>query len=176
MKGKLLAIVILASAAIAGGVMYYMQIYGFYYDVDAQPGQDVALLPLEAEASEPIAYSGFQAIDADSSPIRYRACFNTELSLDELSATYRPAEGVEPLTAPDWFDCYDALALGEALASGTARAYLGTKNIHFGVDRVVAVTDDGRGYVWHALNDCGKKAYDGTVIGEACPPRGERGQ
>ena len=39
------------------------------------------------------------------------------------------------------------------------------------VDRVVAITEDGRGYVWHELNDCGAKAYDGSPTGEACPPR-----
>ncbi|HBR38682.1 MAG TPA: histidine kinase, partial [Sulfitobacter pontiacus] len=38
-------------------------------------------------------------------------------------------------------------------------------------DRIVAITSDGRGYVWHELNDCGDKAYDGTVVGEACPER-----
>ena len=44
------------------------------------------------------------------------------------------------------------------------------KNVHYGVDRIVAITDDGRGFVWHELNDCGEKAYDGTVVGEECPP------
>ncbi|MFA3916023.1 DUF6446 family protein [Ruegeria hyattellae] len=173
MKGKLLAIVILVSAAAAGGLMYYMQIYGFYYDVEPQPGQDVALLPIEGGPPEAISYSAFQAIDADSSPIRYRACFDTVLSLDELSATYRAVEGAEPLTAPGWFACFDGLVLAAALEDGTARSYLATKNIHYGVDRVVAITDDGQGYAWHVLNDCGKKAYDGTVVGEACPPRPE---
>jgi hypothetical protein len=37
------------------------------------------------------------------------------------------------------------------------------------------VTDDGFGYVWHELNNCGHKAYDGTVVGEECPPRPETG-
>ncbi|MEX0350149.1 MAG: DUF6446 family protein, partial [Paracoccaceae bacterium] len=132
MKGKLLAIVILVSAVAAGGLMYYMQIYGFYYDVEAQPGQDVALVPLEGQAPEPIPYGNFQAIDADSSPIRFRACFTTDLSLDDLSASYRALDEVEPLTAPGWFDCYDALALAEALSAGKAQTYLAAKNIHYG--------------------------------------------
>lgn len=171
MKGKLLAIILLVSAATAGAAMYYMQIYGFYYDVDPQPGQDVSLVPLGAETPEPIAYTGFQAIDADSSPIRYRACFETDLGLDELSARYQVVEDAEPLTTPAWFDCFDELALADAISAGTARAYLGAKNIHFGVDRIVAVTEDGKGYAWHVLNNCGHKAYDGTVVGEDCPPR-----
>lgn len=77
------------------------------------------------------------------------------------------------MTAPGWFNCYDAVAIAEALKSGQAQAFLGVKNIHYGVDRIVAVTSDGKGFVWHALNNCGEKAYDGTVVGEECPPRPE---
>ena len=58
-----------------------------------------------------------------------------------------------------------------ALKSGKATAFLGQKNIHYGVDRIVAITQDGRGYAWQELNNCGEKAYDGTVVGEDCPPR-----
>ncbi len=170
MTGKLLAIILLASAALAGAGMYYLQVYGFYYDVAARPGEDVVLLSKGSEIPEPIAYSAFQAIDADSSPIRYRACFETELTVEDLAA-YQTVENAEPLTAPGWFDCYDAAAIAEALKSGQAQAFMGAKNIHYGVDRIVAVTENGKGYVWHALNNCGEKAYDGTVVGEECPPR-----
>ncbi len=168
MTGKLLAIILLVSAIVAGVGMYYLQIYGFYYDVEPSPGRDVLLI--QDDEPTPIPYSAFQAIDADSSPIRYRACFETELTLDEMQA-YQTVEDAEPLTAPGWFDCYDAVALADALKSGQAQAFLGAKNIHFGVDRIVAVTQDGKGYIWHVLNNCGEKAYDGTVIGEECPPR-----
>ena len=33
MSGKIIGIVIMMSALIAGGVLYYMQIYGFYEEV-----------------------------------------------------------------------------------------------------------------------------------------------
>lgn len=172
MTGKFLVLILVLSTILAGAGMYYLQVYGFYYDVTPQPGEDVSLLAKGADAPEPIAYTAFQAIDADSSPIRYRACFDTDLSAEDLSA-YQPVENPEPLTAPAWFDCYDAVAIGDALASGQAQAFIGAKNVHFGVDRIVAVTTDGKGYVWHALNNCGEKAYDGTVVGEECPPRPE---
>ncbi|WP_420584320.1 DUF6446 family protein [Ruegeria sp.] len=172
MTGKLLAIILLVSAALAGAGMYYLQVYGFYYEVAAQPGEDVVLLTNGTETPQPIAYTSFQAIDADSSPIRYRACFETDLTEEDLAAFQR-VENSEPLTAPGWFDCYDAIAIADALKSGRAQAFMGTKNIHYGVDRIVAVTSDGKGYVWHALNNCGEKAYDGTVVGEDCPPRPE---
>ncbi|WP_424830939.1 DUF6446 family protein [Ruegeria sp.] len=172
MTGKLLAIILLLSALLAGAGMYYLQVYGFYYDVEPVPGQDVVLLENGADEPTPIAYSAFRAIDADSSPIRYRACFETELTPDQL-AGFQPVEHPEPLTAPGWFDCYDAVSLAQDLKSGQARAFMGVKNIHYGVDRIVAVTNDGHGFVWHALNNCGEKAYDGTVVGEECPPRPE---
>lgn len=171
MTGRILVIALVLSAAVAAVALYYLQVYGFYYEVEAAPGQDVRLVPQGGSEGQPIAYSGFRAIDADSSPIRYRACFETDLSLDELSAAFTPAGKSEPRTAPGWFDCFDAKEIGEALKEGRARAFIGQKNIHFGVDRIIAVTDTGKGFAWHELNNCGQKAYDGTVIGEECPPR-----
>lgn len=170
MTGKLLAILLLLSALAAGVGMYYLQVYGFYYTVEPRPGQDVMLLAEEADTPAPVAYSAFQAIDANSSPIRYRACFETDLTAQDL-AGFVKVEDPEPLTAPGWFECYDAVTLAATLASGQAQAFMGEKNIHYGVDRIVAITQDGKGYVWHALNNCGEKAYDGTVVGEECPAR-----
>ncbi|MEX0279330.1 MAG: DUF6446 family protein [Ruegeria sp.] len=170
MTGKLLAIILLVSALAAGIGMYYLQIYGFYYEVEPNAGQDVVLIEKGSEDPTPIRYSEFQAIDADSSPIRYRACFATDLRPDDLR-TYLRVEDAEPLTAPGWFDCFDAADLADALKSGEAQAFMGIKNVHYGVDRIVAVTQDGRGFAWHELNNCGEKAYDGTVVGEECPPR-----
>ena len=59
--------------------------------------------------------------------------------------------------------------------TGAVLVFLGQKNVHYGVDRIVAIHEDGRGWVWQDLNDCGEKAYDGTVIGEECPPRPDSG-
>ena len=53
---------------------------------------------------------------------------------------------------------------------GEGQAFLAQKNVHYGVDRIVAILPGGRGYVWHQLNNCGELAYDGTQIGEDCPP------
>lgn len=165
MTGKIMGIVIMLSALIAGAGMYYLQVYGFYQQLETQ---DVTLVSLSTEQPEPILTDGFQGIDADSSPIRYRACFTTTLSLPLLTETYELAEAT-PRNAPDWFACFNAAALGAEIEAGTALTFLGAKNVHYGVDRIVAITDDGRGYVWHELNDCGEKAYDGTVVGEECP-------
>ena len=171
MTGRLLVLLLLFAAVIAGGGLYYLQVYGYYHTVPSVPGQDVQLVTLENGTTVAIPYENFQAIDAESSPIRYRACFTTSLSLEQLSETYVSVAKAEPRNAPAWFECFDSAAIVQALETGEARAFLGAKNIHYGTDRIVAITSDGRGYVWHDLNDCGDKAYDGTVTGEECPPR-----
>jgi hypothetical protein len=173
MTGKILGGFIVISALIAGAALYYLQIYGFYREVEAPVG-GVALLTIDGNVAEVIPMEGFRAIDADSSPIRYRACFTTPYSLALLTETFRMVENATPRIAPGWFDCFDAEAIGGELEAGTALTFMSQKNVHFGVDRIVAITSDGRGYVWHELNDCGEKAYDGTIVGEECPPPPQR--
>jgi len=170
MSGKLVGLAILFSALVAGAALYYLQIYGFYKDA-SDSLTEVRLVSTTEDATQLIAAQDISAIDAESSPIRFRACFTTTAELSTLTAAYQPYESAVPRNAPYWFDCFDAEALAEALKSGTARAFLGEKNVNFGVDRIVAITQDGRGYIWHELNDCGEKAYDGTIIGEECPAR-----
>lgn len=174
MSGKLIGIVLILSGLIAGVGLYYLQVYGFYREVPASQAPDVQLVALATDLPEPVPYDNFSAIDADSSPIRFRACFTTSLSLSALTETYRLVdEEVTPRNAPRWFDCFDAFEIAAALESDAALAFLGQKNIAYGVDRIVVITDDGKGFIWHELNECGTKAYDGTVVGEACPPRPE---
>ncbi|WP_147103912.1 DUF6446 family protein [Tateyamaria sp. syn59] len=168
MSGKIIGIVIVLSGIIAGAALYYLQVYGFYDEVVEA---DVQLVSVVTDAPEPIPFDNFQAIDADSSPIRYRACFTTDMSLALLTETYVGLDDATPRNAPGWFDCFDAAAIAAELDAGTALPFLGQKNVDFGVDRIVAITEDGRGYVWHELNDCGEKAYDGTIVGEECPER-----
>ncbi|QBF32716.1 DUF6446 family protein [Thalassococcus sp. S3] len=176
MSGKIVGIVLILSGLIAGASLYYLQVYGFYDEVAETDGPDVQLVSVVSGQPEPIIYDSFEAIDADSSPIRYRACFTTTASHAMLSETYVGLDDVTPRNAPGWFDCFEAESIAAELDAGTALAFLGEKNVRYGVDRIVAITDDGRGYVWHELNDCGEKAYDGTVVGEDCPPRPDTSQ
>jgi hypothetical protein len=42
------------------------------------------------------------------------------------------------------------------------------------VDRIAVIGADGRGFVWHELNNCGEQIYNGSaIVTEACPPRPE---
>ncbi|XDA99392.1 DUF6446 family protein [Sulfitobacter sp. LCG007] len=169
MNGRFVGLAILACAAIAGGALYYLQVYGFYDDVPASEGR-VGLVSRATGAVEPIGIRDFRGIDADSSPIRYRACFTTDARPAQLDTLYERLDNIVPRNAPPWFDCFDAGAIANRLADGTAHAFLGAKNVHYGVDRIVVIADDGSGYAWNELNNCGEKAYDGTVVGEDCPP------
>lgn len=168
MNGKIVGVFILVSSLIVGAALYYLQIYGFYQEVDT-PVEGIGLVTLADDMPEVIPQDDFRAIDADSSPIRYRACFTTPYSLALLTETFQMVEDVTPRNAPSWFDCFDAEAIAGELEAGTALTFLSAKNVHYGVDRIVAITNDGRGFVWHELNDCGEKSYDGTVVGEECP-------
>ncbi|MBY6116518.1 histidine kinase [Mameliella alba] len=168
--GKFMAVAIVAVALIFGAVVYYAQVYYFYETLDATGPEDVMLTTLQGDRIA-LPHSDFRAIDADSSPIRFRACFTTDVTPAEAAQTFEPYEGGQPRNAPGWFDCFDAETLGDTIAAGKAQVFTGQRNLEFGIDRVVALTDDGRGFIWHEINECGDKAYDGTPLGDDCPPR-----
>ena len=172
--GKFLSILIVGSALIAGMALYYLQVYYFYEEVRPTGEDDVQLTSLVSGEAEPILYNGFEGIDANSSPIRYRACFTTSLSRDTLGGTYEPYEDAVPLEAPGWFECFDAGEVGAGLSDGTAHAYLGQRDVIYGIDRIVAIFEDGRGFVWHQINRCGEVVFDGQPVPEDCPAPPER--
>jgi hypothetical protein len=156
-NGKIVAGGIVLTGLVAGAAMYWLQVYAFYEPVLFQPGQEIVLTPIASDLPEAIIAEGITGIDASSSPLRFRACFSTPLTLATLTETYRLYESPTPLTAPGWFDCFDADAIGEALERGEALAFLSQADISKGVDRVVAVFPDGRAFAWHQLNDTYKE-------------------
>lgn len=144
---------IVLTAVVGGGAMYWLQVYGYYDEVAVSGTDDVQMTLVVTGQPEAILYENFQAIDSTSSPIRYRACFTTTMSAGLLTETYELFEKAEPLTAPKWFDCFDAVEIGHAIEQGDALTFMGTKNVMDGIDRVVAILPDGRGFVWHQLNE-----------------------
>ena len=151
--GKLAVGFIVFVSLIGGAFLYYTQVYAYYQPVVFRPGAEIMLTPVAGTLPEPILAKDVTGIDGGSSPIRFRACFTTPMSLAMLSETYRIYDRAEPLNAPGWFNCFDAAAIGAALARGEAVAFLSQADIHPGVDRVVAVFPDGRAFAWHQLND-----------------------
>ncbi len=142
---------IVLSAALGGAFLWYTAERAFYVPVAFTPGAEIRLVPLAGDQPEPILVEGIEGTDAESSPIKFRACFRTPMSLAMLTETYRPYENAVPLIAPTAFPCFDAAAIGAALETGEAVAFLAEPGIHPGVDRVVAVFQDGRAYAWHQL-------------------------
>ncbi len=170
--GKFLVTGLGLSAVLAGGAMYYLQVYAYYDEVPVE-NAEVALTRFDGEV-EAVSFANYQGIDSNSSPIRYRACFELDLSIAALTETYAPYDLAEPLVAPGWFDCFDARTIGEALIAGEAFAFMGVENITYGIDRVVAVFPDGRAYSWHQINPCGEVVFDGERPPASCPPVPER--
>ena len=152
MNGKIVGGFIVLVAAVAGIAVYWLQEYAFYDKASFQPGNEIKLTLIETGLPEPILADGVEGIDADSSPLRFRACFHTPLTQAMLTETYKMYTDAVPLNAPSWFGCFDAARIGEALEKGEAIAFLSQANIAPQIDRVVAVFPDGRAYAWHQLS------------------------
>lgn len=149
--GKIFGAGLILTAAVAGLAMYWLQEYAYYAEVDLAGGDGISLTPIVGGPAVAIPAEDLRAIDADSSPLRFRACFTTPLSLAMLSETYQGYDGAVPLIAPSWFDCFDAAAIGAALEAGKALAFLSQAGIAPQTDRVVAVFPDGRAFAWHQI-------------------------
>lgn len=148
-SGRLVVIAIIGITFLFGIGVWYASTRAYYERLDnveiALQRPDGTLVPLEI--------AGAEGIDAYTSPLRFRACFRVEPdSVTTLTAEAMPYDDATPLLAPGWFGCFDADAIGEAIAAGAAQAVLGVRNISQGVDRVVALYPDGRGYAWNQLN------------------------
>jgi len=166
--GRVIIVAMLLISAIAGGAVYYLQVYAYYDEVAAE-ADSVMLTSIITGQPEPIAVVNFQGIDAASSPLRYRACFETTTSQAVLAETYVTVDNDEPRIAPAWFDCFDAARIGADLET-EATAFMGVENVQYGVDRIVAIYPDGRGYVWHEINPCGEVVFEGNPPPQDCPP------
>ncbi len=147
MIGKILAGAVVVLALVTGIAIYYLQVYAYYDPITAD---QAALVVTRDGAADPLEVRDFDGIDANSSPLRFRACFAVDPA---VFADAEPYPDPQPLNAPHWFSCFNAEAIGEALASGEARAFLSEREIGDGVDRVIAVYPDGRAFAWHQLND-----------------------
>jgi len=155
--GRLAITLILACTVLAGGAMYYLQVWGYYRTL---PDQGT----LQTDAG-PLAITRFQGIDSESSPLRYRACFTLAQPVD-LPEAADPT----PLNAPFWFDCFDAPTLGADLTAGRARALVLETDAPWGFDRLMALYPDGRAFAWPQLNACGQAHFDGERLPEGCSP------
>ena len=172
MIARLAILGMIVIALITGAAIYYLQVYAYYDDVTTQV-EEVQLTSIYSGEPEGILFENIKAIDSISSPLRYRACFDTGLSLALLTETYEIYDEAEPRVAPGWFDCFDAAQIGEDIQTGGAVAFMGAQNVQYGIDRVIAVYPDGRAFAWHQINFCGDVVFDGNPTPAECPPAPE---
>ena len=149
MSGRILAIAIIVITALFGAGLWYTQIYAYYEPIDTAE----LTVTLADGTVAPLRIEAFSGIDADTSPLRFRGCFTVTEDPSALVARAQPYSDPAPLIAPDWFECFDAVAIGTALEAGEAQAILSQSEVRPGADRVIAVFPDGRGYAWHQWND-----------------------
>ena len=84
MRGKILVITILLTSFLGGATMYYLQVYGYYAKVGLEQSKGISLVNLATLEPEKMEVVNYQGIAADSSPIRFRACFEIKHSFDFL--------------------------------------------------------------------------------------------
>jgi len=147
LDGRIPALLILGAAIAAGVGVWYAQEYGFYEEVDPA-GLRIGVIA--SGKPVPLEVGDLEAIDASSSPIRWRGCFRLAAPLPGDAEVFAQPT---PLVGPNWFSCFDAGRIDADLKSGAAKAYLSQPEIRPDVDRVIAVYPDGRAYGWHQFND-----------------------
>ncbi len=160
--GRVAVGALVLAGLIAGGLLWWLQTRA-YYDAPAR----AAAIVLTLDGREVATPAEVTSIDAGSSPLRYRACF--ELG-GPLAGTPAAPEFASPTVAPGWFGCFDADAIGADLEAGRAAPVLAQADVEYGIDRVAAIYPDGRGRAWHQINRCGRAVFDGEPVPAGCAP------
>ena len=162
MNGKIFISGLFAITVIFGASLWYYQTRAYYYDVT-----DVTEIYVNGDA---FTVSDYRGIDADTSPLKMRACFTVDWD-------YWPTEEfgaiVKPLIAPPQFDCFDAKQIADDLASYSATPILAAENQPYGFDVFIAVYPDGNAYMWRQINACGDATFSGDPLPDHCPPQPE---
>jgi hypothetical protein len=157
MNGNLMVVAIVTTAFAAGVGLWYSQTYAYY-----EQRNDLDEVSTNGEA---LPVSNYLGIDANTSPLKLRACFTVDWD-------YFPSEEfkevAEPLTAPFWFDCFDAKMIAKDIKAGNSTVILAEKNQPFGFSRFITHYPDGRAYMWRQINACGKAQFDGNDLPEGC--------
>ena len=160
--GRVAVAALVLAGLLAGGLLWWLQTRAYY---DDPVHADAVVLTVDGREVELAA--DLVSIDAASSPLRYRACFDLA---EPLVGTPVAPEFASPTVAPGWFDCFDADAIGADLEAGGALAILARAEVEYGIDRVAALYPDGRGRAWHQVNRCGRAVFDGEPAPAGCAP------
>lgn len=158
MSGKLLMKGLIVFCIIFGVGLWYFQTRAYY--------QEVTGVNEVSAYGDAFPVSDYRGIDADTSPLKLRACFTVDWDYFP-STEYRDL--AEPLVAPDWFDCFDANQIQLDILNEDAIAILAAENELYGFSRYIAQYPDGRAFMWRQINACGKAHFEGKRLPEDCP-------
>ncbi|PLS22223.1 DUF6446 family protein [Neptunicoccus cionae] len=107
----------------------------------------IALTPVGGGAPEDILHEAVTALGGGAQSLW--ACFRTPMSTALLTETYEVLDAIAPEQPDAALPCFDAEAVTSDVNRGDAVAFLGEKDVVPGVDRVVAVYEDGRALAWN---------------------------
>lgn len=149
-SGSLVALVIAATAALGGGVIYYLQNFEHYKPV-------TGLTEISIGGAR-FGVSDYDGLDHDGWPMRLRGCFKLSDPEGALAAG-RATARAEPFGAPDWFECWNAAEIDADLKAGRAKAVIAetTGEGEFTRERIVVVYPDGRAFQWRRLQKDGAR-------------------
>ena len=109
----------------------------------------ISLTPVNGGVPEEILHENVQATRDNAVPESLWACFSTPMSMGLLKESYEVLDTVAPTQPVSALGCFDAAAVTAAVESGAAVAFLGERDIWPGVDRLVAIYEDGRAVAWN---------------------------
>tara|TARA_B100001057_G_scaffold476828_1_gene545314 strand:+ start:713 stop:1174 length:462 start_codon:yes stop_codon:yes gene_type:complete len=141
MSGKILVISLVGFSFAFGFFVYYFQVFSYYSKVE---GLDYIFVD-----GKKINVEQYYGLDSSISGLKLRGCFKVNI---EDFKTFKKYKKATPLQAPFWFNCFDNEKIQKSLENNDASAFLAEENELDGIDRIVAIYSDGRGYQWRQLN------------------------
>jgi len=142
MSGKVTVILLISVILIFGVVFFYFQTFAYYAKISDKENIIVN--------NKNIRVHDYVGIRSDVSKLKLRGCFKVDPSLFKLLDINQKAA---PLSAPFWFDCFDYKDIQSDIDKGFLKAYLAEKDEAPGIDRYIAISQDGMGYEWRQLNE-----------------------
>ena len=160
---------------VAGVGMYWLQVYAFYEELSPEEAGPVTLVgagrrgrgasPSRTSAPSTATPRPSATAPASRPPSRWTPSPRRfEPYADARRRSTRPAGSTASTprrSAPRW-------------SAGEARAFLAVQDVRYGIDRVVAVFPDGRGFAWHQINPCGERRLRRRARARGLPPVPER--
>ena len=141
MSGKITVIFLIGTTFIFGVIFFYFQTFAYYKTVNMK--QEIQVNKKIIKVNE------YVGIRSDISKLKLRGCFQVNPThLDNFDTS----NNASPLSAPFWFNCFDYKSIQSDIDKGLLKAYLAAENEAPGIDRYIAVYENGIGFEWRQLN------------------------